>query len=683
MKKLFLGALLCVLLIPAAFALGAISAAPDTDSATVNPGAVVSKSVTISNSGSTSLVVTLPASITFTGTKTSRTWTVTYNQSTSLTVPNSSSVVANYSFEIPSDMFAETYNAIFNFNSVAPNSDQLNFTLNVNAVPSLSISNISTNIAQGQTKVNTLALSNTGNSDITATVTNPSQLVSTTNASNTIAGSNINISDSSLIANYQGSASTTISVTVPANTPLETYEGDIAVAFGSQTKNVKLSVTVAVPNYSINSDSITFSTAARNATIIKTFNLQNTGNSILTNVRLANNVDSKFRFNVTTSQPFDLGPGATKALAMQAFIPFDTPIGSTTGGALSVLANQQNFTSAYNIIFDVESKLLIESLDIFVDGDKDSDVDNGNEVSEEAKPGSKIEVQLRVENLFNKDTEEDITIEDVEAVITLINTDDEEIDEGDMDLGNVDAEEKSDYKTVEFTLPLDSQVGTYPLKVHVDGTDENDVLHEQDWTVYIKVKRDSHDILIERASVFPETLSCSRTATMDVKITNLGNRNEDEARLRITNDDLGIDVNDGLIELDEDPDSSGNSYSVSRFISLPADFKAGTYPILVRAFYEDTILLKQQTIELKVEDCKKGGAQEEEPEEQGAAVIVQQGPSEPKGEVIPTLTGIEPDVTTEQPLVQSPMFIALVLGNLVVVGGIIALAAKFLVFAPK
>jgi len=420
-------------------------------------------------------------------------------------------------------------------------------------------------------------------------------------------------------------------VTVPANTPLETYEGDIAVAFGSQTKNVKLSVTVAVPNYSINSDSITFSTAARNATIIKTFNLQNTGNSILTNVRLANNVDSKFRFNVTTSQPFDLGPGATKALAMQAFIPFDTPIGSTTGGALSVLANQQNFTSAYNIIFDVESKLLIESLDIFVDGDKDSDVDNGN----------------------------------------------------DMDLGNVDAEEKSDYKTVEFTLPLDSQVGTYPLKVHVDGTDENDVLHEQDWTVYIKVKRDSHDILIERASVFPETLSCSRTATMDVKITNLGNRNEDEARLRITNDDLGIDVNDGLIELDEDPDSSGNSYSVSRFISLPADFKAGTYPILVRAFYEDTILLKQQTIELKVEDCKKGGAQEEEPEEQGAAVIVQQGPSEPKGEVIPTLTGIEPDVTTEQPLVQSPMFIALVLGNLVVVGGIIALAAKFLVFAPK
>ena len=682
MKKLLLGMLLCIFFIPIAFAQSAINVLPATDSATVNPSATVSKNVTISNSGATSLSVTLPSSVTFTSSQASQVLTITYNQTSLVLVPSGGEVDVNYGFTLPSNLRAGTYNAVFNFNSVSPHSDQLSFTLNVNAVPSMSIANISATIAQGQVQANTLTLTNTGNSDITATITKPSQLVSTTNPANTIPGANINIGTSPVSVPFQGSGTSVVTVTVPASTPLGIYEGDTVITFGSQTKNVKLRVTVVTPSYSLGSGTVTFSTTARNQTISTSFGLKNTGNAIMTNVRINHTVGSQFMFTITTAQPFSLNPGETKTLNMQAFIPFATAIGSTTAGALTVRSDQQNFTNAYNVVFDVLSKLEIETLRVFIDNKQDSDVKNGDEIEEDANPGSKIEIQLRVENLFDEDNE-DIDIEDITATVTLLDNDNEEVDEDELDFGDLNSEEKSEYLSMVFTLPLDSASGTYPLKIHVEGTDENEVEHVQDWTVNIKVTRDSHDILIERASVFPETLSCSRTSVLDVTITNIGNRNEDEARLRITNDALDLDVNQGLIELDEDPDSRDNSYSLSRQISLPANFKAGTYPILIRVFYEDTILIKQESIDLKVEECK---AAEEEPEEENntTPVIVQQPPAAPQAPTIPTLTGIEPDVSSEEPLSSSPLFIAaVILGNLVILGGIGALVVKFFVLSPK
>jgi len=87
-------------------------------------------------------------------------------------------------------------------------------------------------------------------------------------------------------------------------------------------------------------------------------------------------------------------------------------------------------------------RLAITDLDVKVDGKSDKNVANNTRVSEEVSPGSDVEFEIEVSNLFTN--AEDLDIEDIKVEVII-----EDIDDGD------DFEEEAS----EFDLSADDRRG--------------------------------------------------------------------------------------------------------------------------------------------------------------------------------------------------------------------------------
>jgi|GEM_PF-6807700 len=277
----------------------------------------------------------------------------------------------------------------------------------------------------------------------------------------------------------------------------------------------------------------------------------------------------------------------------------------------------------------VSNKLSITDIDAKVDGKKSSNIKNNGEISKEAKPDSDIELEIEVKNTFT--SAEDIDIEDiaVRAVIESIGN------EGDIEeeAESFDLRADSD-KTVrfKFKVPLNAEEGTYNVFIEAEGEDENGTTHKDDADIELEVEKEQHDLRFLSFELFPKTVSCSRELNANVRITNLGKEDEENAFIEIKSDDLQLNFRNPI---SIKSDTGDNSAAKNLRFAIGNSVREGTYSFSANAISEDGAIRDRRSTDITVENCGAGLQQ------QGDGVILQiSGPPQAKKEqVIAPLSG--------------------------------------------
>lgn len=678
-KTLYIAIFAILALVSVAFAAGDLDVTPAVATENSNIGQEITNTLTITNSNTTDDIdVSLPASIELSGVTVS----LTYNTSNSLTIPADKSVDVNYTFTVPSEQ-PGTYQGKINITDDATESNYAEHTLSLSIKPGITLNNPSMTVTSGFENVAVLTITNVDVKDVSITSITVTDLVS---GNATIASSKVSFSPAVLVV--ADDASKNVNVTVDATSAESgTYTGTITVSYDGVTAQSTITVVVEAPvkDLSISESDLKFDDFDQNSTRTRTISLKNEGNVPLNNVVVSSDLDSKYEFTVSPESITELAAGASESLAISLYMPLTEDSGVHTIGNIVVESDEYN--ESFAIVVDVRGKLRIVDLDVKVGSESDKNLNNGDRIDKEAKPEDEISFALELQNGYTDD--EDIDIEDVLVTITIF-----EIDDGDdLEEESKEFKVKADDKekvTLDFTLPLEVDEGNYDVQIEVEGQDENGVDQRVVWELELVVEKDRHAVLIYKSALDDVALSCQRTTDLVIEVVNIGQDNEDDVVLTIQNDDLSINVKKSF-ELDNDPFDEDSKYKMTVPISLPSNFPVGSYPIIIKAYYDTDNLDDYKTVDLKVEKCSITVEDDED-------TPVKDDKDDKVEDVIvitpPTTTPNAPDLGDEvkpvttvkrtQSFTESGAYMwLLILANVVVVGLILFVVAKYVIASRK
>ncbi len=145
----------------------------------------------------------------------------------------------------------------------------------------------------------------------------------------------------------------------------------------------------------------------------------------------------------------------------------------------------------------------------------------------------------------------------------------------------MDLEEKGedDEETVYFDLevPADAEAGDYTL--YVKAYDDEDEHCYMD-SVSIDIKRYTHDMVIDSIEL-PDSVECDSYFDMTIKIVNTGDKDEEDAKIRIYNTQLGIDESK-TFDLDK-----GDYKKVKLSLRVPKDAEEKNYTLTINVLYDE------------------------------------------------------------------------------------------------
>ncbi len=601
MKKTVLLSVICLLsVISLAFGLDNIALSPSAESIIVSGSDSVVRSLVVNNTNSTdNLTLTLPSSILFIGNRENKTISVSYNASSPLFLDNSANRSINYSFNVPSSIFNDTYTGVLNFTANNSDSAALTISLLVLGTKSATITSPNATSIKGKSVNGTVTITNTGNTDLNALNFSITNLVDIANASSVFSSSNI-VLPGNFNLNFSQSASKNIQFNIPATQLNGTYQGNLTLNYDGTPANATITLTVLSSQFAItfSESQLNFGTAAINSTVTKILQVTSSGNDALTNFRLVNqDVPTKYNLTFNDTAAVTLPSGISKEYSLRIIIPTGENSGEIALGNILAQSDQVNATLGLKV--KVEGKLVIDKVEVDVDGDTDSDVNNGESVSKTAKPGDEVRFDVTIQNKFTKS--EDLDLEDVVVTITI-----EDIDDGD-DLEEESAEfdvraADDSSEDITFTIPEDAEEDTYDIIIEAEGEDENGNDHDDRITIRLRVERERHKIIINRAELESNILTCKKSNVLTVTAKNIGSSDEDDAVLTMKNAELGIDVRNDF-NLDQDPDADDNEFTRALSFTIPAGLLNGDYPIDIRLYYENSKIVDTETVTLKVSDC--------------------------------------------------------------------------------
>lgn len=278
------------------------------------------------------------------------------------------------------------------------------------------------------------------------------------------------------------------------------------------------------------------------------------------------------------------------------------------------------FLFAASTAYAAGTKLIFSDVDVKVGSKTSKNLDDGDTIDDEAEPGDSIEFRIEVKNNFTN--AEDLEIEDITVETTIEEVDDgDDLDEesADFDLGSDDDKRI----TLRFQLPLEIEEDTFDVTIHAEGEDENGTDHERDMTLKLEVEKESHLLKITRSSLSPAEVSCNRrNLQVGATVINIGNEDEEDVEVQVLNQDLGIDLSQNVGELTAEPNEDESRFSHVFSFNVPNDAEAGSYPITVRALYDESRKKTEETATLTVSDCGTSGGQTQQTSEEDQDVTV-------------------------------------------------------------
>lgn len=312
-----------------------------------------------------------------------------------------------------------------------------------------------------------------------------------------------------------------------------------------------------------------------------------------------------------------------------------------------------------NVAYAAGSKLIFSDVDVKVGSKTSKNLDDGDSIDDEAEPGDTVEFRIEVKNNFTN--AEDLEIEDITVTTTI-----EEIDDGD-DLD----EESSDFNlkagrdkrvTLKFEVPLEVDEDTFDVTIEAEGEDENGTDHRATMRLRLDVEKENHLLKITRRTLNPGEISCNRrNVQVGVTVLNLGSEDEEDVKVQVFNEDLGVDFRDDIDELTAEPNEDESRFSKTYTLNVPNAARADSYPIAVRALYDNDRKKAEELLTLTVNDC--GTKEVSEKTEEDEVEVV--SPPSTKDETTTVVVQAVPSGTT----VSEEGFLS---GNAIVVGVIIA-----------
>ncbi|MBI3026609.1 hypothetical protein HYY70_00710 [Candidatus Woesearchaeota archaeon] len=275
------------------------------------------------------------------------------------------------------------------------------------------------------------------------------------------------------------------------------------------------------------------------------------------------------------------------------------------------------FVLLINVGYAAGSKLIFSDVDVRVGSKTSKNLVNGENIDEEAEPGDTVEFRVEVKNNFTD--AEDLDIDDIRVEVTI-----EEIDDGDdfeeesseFDLGSGNDKRVN----LKFEVPLEVEEDTFDVEIRVEGEDENNTNHEATMKLKLEVDKENHLLKITRKSLSPAEVACNRkNIQLGVSVLNIGSEDEEDVSFQVLNSDLGIDLKDDVGELEAEPNEETSKFSKIYTFNAPTDAEAGSYPVILRALYDDGRKKAEETVTLTVNECATATKEtSKEPEEESS-----------------------------------------------------------------
>ncbi len=274
--------------------------------------------------------------------------------------------------------------------------------------------------------------------------------------------------------------------------------------------------------------------------------------------------------------------------------------------------------------------LRITDLDVKVNGNKDSNLNNGETISDEAKPGETVELDIEIKNIGDED------IEDIDVEVTIVDIDDGDDLEEDDTIDEI-KDGKDERIEIEFQVPEKVEEDVYEIRIHIEGDDGSEI----DWTLELEVEKDKHMLKIFEADLSPSVISCNRVVGLDVGIRNIGSEEEEDVELTVKSSQLGLDERN-TFDLSEDIDDDDNEYEKRYTFVIDDDLEQGSYPVTIEVEYDDGDEVETEILYLTVQKCAAVPEEDEEEEEDIVDVQILPGDSD----IYPTPTTVPKQPTT-------------------------------------
>ncbi len=544
-----------------------------------------------------------------------------------------------------------------------------------------------------QDATTTLKIKNSGNVALSSVSFTATDLAK--DANTTIASSYITVNGGSSVSLAVGEEKNiTIAITPQVSYIDGDYTGNITINYGagkSHTESYSAEVRsagafIGVPA-EVNLGSESGEERGKNVTTSFTLsNAGSAGDSSLTGITVSSTASSDYKIefskdNSNFYSTLDVGSllvGGSQTIYVKGYIPLDQDSGSDMDiGNIEIRSNEANATIT-KFYLSTEMMLRIEDLDISVESETHSNMDNGDTVKHEAKPGDKVEIDLKIENLFSSSS--DIDIDDVSVKVTVEGIDDEDDIELESSEFSINSG-KSKTVDLEFTVPYKVDTSSYDIVIEVEGRDDERADHEVTWTVKLPVEKETHKLMITKAAFGQSTVECIRSTSFSVKVLNIGDRKENEGVIEVIGPDFKIDDE---IDFEFDNRIDEDDIEFSKTYSIDArDMKPGTYKITVMAYYAEDDLSDKSVAELVVKDCAADGIQVEQDEEDSEAIILEQKAEDimEDGGAVGQEIGEDGE---ERSFKQSGGYtFLLIFGNLVVIAVAVFLVFKYLIAPQK
>jgi uncharacterized repeat protein (TIGR01451 family) len=390
-----------------------------------------------------------------------------------------------------------------------------------------------------------------------------------------------------------------------------TFAVTVSVSDGFDTVQEPFDITISQAGASMEVTDLELggSDQERDETISGTFTITNIGNETLTGISFTDTVSDDYEL-VLTPLTTTLPPGQSTDVSVSAFVPDYQDAGRENIGKVTVHANYDGLSinKDNTVYLEAINHLVINDLDVEVDGDG-NDIDDG-EVIDDVKPGDEVEIVVELKNTFD----ENIDIEDIDIEITS----DNDLDFDDSD--SIDKIKDGDEEKVTFLFTVPSDVEDdeqYEIEIDVQGDDENNAKHGEIWTFELEVNKPRDEITVDSWD-FSQDPVCNNAdfVTLRVDILNTGRDDQEHAQIQVESEDLDYNSIEREINIDE-----GDDWTESFRIPLPGDLLVGnTYSFTITTFHgrgsnTDSDI---ETAFLEVRDC--GPVEEEEEEDEGIDV---------------------------------------------------------------
>ena len=278
------------------------------------------------------------------------------------------------------------------------------------------------------------------------------------------------------------------------------------------------------------------------------------------------------------------------------------------------------------------SRLSISDVDVKVGSKTSNNMQDGDTIDDEAKSGDAIELRVEVKNNFT--SSDNIDIKDIIVDATI-----EGIDDGDdleEESSQFDLKPNRDKRiTLKFQVPTEVDEDTFDVLITAEGEDENGTDQSAQMVIRLDVNKENHLISITKYSLTPNVLACGkRNVQLSVGLENLGTNDEDDVSLRIFNNDLGIDRIEDVGVLTSEPNEDASKFSGTFSFSIPPNVEPDSYPITIRALYDNERRKSEKTATLTMNECPLGSTGTKNPPSTDSGstsgvVVISSPPSNP------------------------------------------------------